>query len=105
MPMSILVSDRVNVPDVLPDGTDLKPYKHLAAAVLGAALSDANGRPASPDTTEARRFLSRKSPLLRHWCRLANISQDQLLELARRRRWGTNGQNGRGIGKYRRASE
>ena len=102
MPMRILVSDRINVPDVLPDGTDLKPYKHLAAAVLEAALSDANGSPASPDRTEARRFLSRKSPLLGHWCRLANISQDQLLELARRRRWHQNGKNGRSVGRSRR---
>lgn len=104
MPMRALVSDRVGVPDVLPDGTDLTPYKHLAAAVLQAALRDANGSPASPNTTEARRFLSGNSPLLQHWCRLANVSQAQLLALARRRRWGAHGKNGRRAGPFQRTS-
>jgi hypothetical protein len=31
----------VSVPDVLPDGTDLKPYKRLAEAVIHLAVVDA----------------------------------------------------------------
>lgn len=102
--MRILVNDRTHVPDELPDGTDLKPYKRLAAAVLQAALSDANGSPASSRTTDARRFLCSNSPLLRHWCWLANVNQDRLLDLARRRRWGKNGRNGRSARKTQHAS-
>jgi hypothetical protein len=60
--MRILVKERANVPDVLPDGTDMKSYKRLAAAVLQVALSDANGTPASPHTLDARGFLSRNNP-------------------------------------------
>lgn len=93
--MGILVGERAGVPDVLPDGTDLKPYKRLAAAVLRAALSDAQGSPACAYTTDARWFLSKNSPLLRHWCRLANVNEHRLLNLAKRRRWSKNGQNGR----------
>ena len=97
--MRILVKEQAHVPDVLPDGTDMRPYKRLAAAVLQVALSDANGTPASPHTLDARGFLSRNNPLLRHWCRLANVNQDRLLDLARSRRWcqkdGRNGQRGR----------
>ncbi|MFQ5990144.1 MAG: hypothetical protein ACE5K9_09540 [Candidatus Methylomirabilales bacterium] len=99
--MEILVEDRTNVPDVLPDGTDLRPYKRLAAAVLDVALSDASSKPASPYTIDARRFLSRKSPLLQHWCRLAAVNQEQLLGFARKRRWCKNGQNGRAVRKSR----
>lgn len=102
--MRILVKDRAHVPDVLPDGTDLTPYKRLAAAVLEVALSDANGEPASPTTIDARWFLSRKSALLRHWCRLANVNQDRLLDFAKRRRWCKNGRNGRRARKSPRTS-
>ena len=99
--MRILVKDRANVPDVLPDGTDLRPYKRLAAAVLDVALSDANSKPASHTTIDARRFLSRKSPLLRLWCRLADVDQERLLDFAKKRRWCNNGQNGRAVRKRR----
>lgn len=102
--MRILVKDQANVPDVLPDGTDMRPYKRLASAVLQVALSDANGTPASPHTLDARGFLSRNNSLLRHWCRLASVNQDRLLDLARRRRWCKDGRNGQGVRRSRRTS-
>lgn len=83
--------ERVTVPDVLPDGTDLRPYKRLAAAVIDLALRDAEDKPTSLITIDARRFLSESSPLLKHWCRLANVHPGGLQKLASGRRWGTNG--------------
>lgn len=102
--MRTLVKERAYVPDVLPDGTDLRPYKRLAAAVLRTALTDANGTPSSPYTLEARAFLSKNNPLLRHWCRLANVNQNRLLDLARRRRWCKNGRNGQRGKTFQRTS-
>lgn len=104
MPMRVLVEDRANVPDVLPDGTDLRPYKRLAAAVLDVALSDANNKSTSHYTIDARWFLSMKSPLLQHWCRLADVNQERLLDFARKRRWCKNGRNGRSPRKAQRTS-
>ncbi len=89
--MRIHWEERVHVPDVLADGTDLRPYKRLAAAVIDLALRDADDRPTSVNTIEARRFLSENSPLLSHWCRLANVHPAGLRELAGRRRWSENG--------------
>jgi hypothetical protein len=82
----ITLTERIPVPDVLMDGTDLRPYKRLAAAVLEAALRDAKGNPTSPSTIDAHRFLSGNSPLLQHWCHLIDVRPDQVRELANRRR-------------------
>lgn len=77
-----ILGERIHVPDVLTDGSDLRPYKRLAAAVLEAALLDAKGKPNSLQTIEARRFLSGDSPLLEHWCRLINVRPEQVRALA-----------------------
>ncbi|MFQ5932673.1 MAG: hypothetical protein ACE5MM_09705 [Nitrospiraceae bacterium] len=76
-----VLGERVHVPDVLADGTDLRPYKRLAVAVLEAAIQDAKGKPNSLQTIDARRFLSGNSPLLEHWCRLIDVRPDQVREL------------------------
>lgn len=76
------LGERIHVPDVLTDGTDLRPYKRLAAAVLETALRDAQGKSTSLQAVEARRFLSENSPLLQHWCRLLGIRPDEVQKLA-----------------------
>lgn len=75
-----------SVPDVLPDGTDLKPYKRLAQAVIRLALVDAQKR----DSTgiNAQRFLCSESEVLRFWCQWLNVHPDQVRKMARRRGWG-----------------
>lgn len=98
-----VLGERIHVPDVLTDGTDLRPYKRLAAAVLEAALSDAKGKPNLLQTIDARRFLSGNSPLLEHWCRLIDVRPDQLRELANGRtrvdRSSNNRREGRLVSK------
>lgn len=81
-----VLGERVHVPDVLADGTDLRPYKRLAVAVLEAALSDAQGNPNSLQAIDAQRFLSGNSPLLEHWCRLIGVHPDQVRELVNGRK-------------------
>ncbi len=81
-----ILGERIHVPDVLTDGSDLRPYKRLAAAVLETALLDAKGKPNSLNTIEARRFLSGDTPLLQHWCRLINVPPDQVRKLVNGRR-------------------
>lgn len=56
-------------PDVLPDGTDLRPYKRLAAAVIEQALLDAINH----GSVEARHWLSADSYSLRFWCQWIGI--------------------------------
>lgn len=77
-----VLGERVHVPDVLADGTDLRPYKRLAVAVLEAAIQDAKGKPNSLQTIDAQRFLSGNSPLLQHWCRLIDVRPDHVRDLA-----------------------
>jgi hypothetical protein len=81
-----VLGERVHVPDVLADGTDLRPYKRLAVAVLEAALIDAKGKPNSLQAIDARRFLSGNSPLLEHWCRLIGVHPEKVRELANGRK-------------------
>ncbi len=59
-------------PDVHPDGTDLRPYKRLATAVIRQALLDAQHR----GNDEARRWLSEDSDALRFWCQWLGINPD-----------------------------
>lgn len=59
-------------PDVHPDGTDLRPYKRLAAAVIQQALLDAQRH----GSDEARRWLSEDSDSLRFWCQWLGIDPD-----------------------------
>ena len=67
------------LPDVLPDGTDLRPYKRLAAAVIEQAVLDAvqNG------STEARKWLSADSDGLRFWCQWLGIHPNLVERIAR----------------------
>ncbi len=76
----------MSVPDVLPDGTDLKPYKRLAGAVIHLAVVDAQKR--GYVSIEARRFLSSESEVLWFWCGWLNVHPDRLREMARRKGWG-----------------
>ena len=64
----------IRPPDVHPDGTDLRPYKRLAAAVIRQALLDAQYH----GNTEARRWLSEDSDSLRFWCQWLGINLDQV---------------------------
>ncbi len=75
-----------SVPDVLPDGTDLKPYKRLAEAVIHLAVVDAQKQ--GYVSIEARRFLSSESEVLWFWCGWLNVHPDWLREMARRKGWG-----------------
>ncbi|MFQ5803519.1 MAG: hypothetical protein ACE5JQ_11550 [Candidatus Methylomirabilales bacterium] len=76
----------VYVPDVLPGGTDLKPYKRLAEAVIHLAVVDAQ-KPGSV-SIGAQRFLSSESKLLCLWCDWLNVHPDRVREMARRKGWG-----------------
>jgi hypothetical protein len=71
-------------PDVHPNGTDLRPYKRLAAAVIGQALLDAE----HPGSDEARRWLSEDSYTLRFWCQWLGISSHRLRGTAKSGRRG-----------------
>lgn len=62
----------LNPPDVHPDGTDLRPYKRLAAAVIRQALLDVQHQ----GHDEARRWLSGDSDSLRFWCQWLGIKPD-----------------------------
>lgn len=66
-------------PDVLPDGTDLRPYKRLAAAVIEQAVLDAmqNG------SNEARKWLSADSYGLQFWCQWLGIHPNLVERIAR----------------------
>ncbi len=74
------------VPNLLPNGTDLKPYKRLAGAVIHLAIVDAQRR--GPVSIDARRFLRNESEVLRFWCRWLNVHPDRVREMARRKGWG-----------------
>lgn len=66
-------------PDVLPDGTDLRPYKRLAAAVIEQAVVDAmqNG------SIEARKWLSADSYGLQFWCQWLGIHPNLVERITR----------------------
>ena len=76
----------VYVPDVLPDGTDLKPYKRLAEAVIHLAVVDAQKQ--GSVSIGAQRFLCSESEVLWFWCQWLNVHPDWLREMARRKGWG-----------------
>jgi hypothetical protein len=61
-------------PDIHPNGTDLRPYKRLAAAVIGQALRDAE----HAGSDEARRWLSEDSYTLRFWCQWLGINPHRI---------------------------
>lgn len=64
----------IRPPDVHPDGTDLRPYKRLAAAVIQQAFLDAQYH----GSVEARRWLSEDSDSLRFWCQWLGINLDRV---------------------------
>lgn len=71
---------------MLPGGTDLRPYKRLAEAVIHLAFVDAQKR--GPVSIDARRFLCSESEVLRFWCQWLNVNPDRVRETARQKGWG-----------------
>jgi hypothetical protein len=50
----------------------LMPYRHLALRVLARALRDLSSAASPTDRESARSFLT-GSPMLSHWCRVAEV--------------------------------
>jgi hypothetical protein len=66
-----------------PDG-GFTPYRHLAMRVLTRALRDLSNPAGKPtDRESARRFLA-GSPMLFHWCRVAELDPRLFAEHAAR---------------------
>ena len=83
-----LTKARVPLPNVLPDERDLSAYKRLALAVMSLAFHDAQKEACSQEAcSDARRFLSRDSSLLRLWCRWLSINPDRVRAEADSRGW------------------
>lgn len=79
-------------PDVHPDGTDLRPYKRLAAAVIHQALLDAQHQ----RSDEARRWLSEESYALRFWCLWLGINPEWVRGAGKTGKRGRRGSRARG---------
>ncbi len=54
------------------DDAGFMPYQHLAMHVLARALRDLSSLASPDDRESARRFLA-GSPMLLHWCRVAEL--------------------------------
>ncbi len=50
-----------------------RPYRHLAMHVLARALRDLSNAAGSPTDRESARLFLAGSPMLFHWCRVAEL--------------------------------
>lgn len=76
----------MDVPDVLPDGQDVRCYKRLAAAVLMYAFKDLESGPKN-ERLSAAYFLTRYNDVLAFWCRWINLDPMAIVEEGKKSAW------------------
>lgn len=77
------VQPNTGVPDVLPDGAQIIPYKKLAASVLCLAFRDIHNGRQGLTRDSAVHFVCHNNPMLQFWCRWLNFDPDYVIGKAK----------------------